>query len=179
MNVRYSIIAASLAGLFSIVTPHAASAGEAETAYQDIGETYGTIPGFFRLFSADLIAETWGALKLLQLNPDIKMDAKTRELIGVAVATQGDCPSCAYFHAASALLYGASEEEIRESIAVGAATRRLGVTFRKAGADLPTFKKETDLVLWGGSPIAERPGPRADFCSSIMDQAGHDQVGCD
>ncbi len=179
MNFRYSVIAASLVGLFSIVTPHAASAGEAETAYQDISETYGTMPGFFRIFTADQIADAWEALKLLQLNPDIKMDAKTRELIGVAVATQGDCPSCAYFHAASALLYGASEEEIRESIGVGAAARRLAVSFRKAGADLPTFKKYTDLVLWGSSPIAERPGPAADFCSSIMAQAGHSLVGCD
>lgn len=103
MNFRYSIVAASLAGLFSIVTPHAASAGEAEAAYQDIAETYGTIPGFFRLFSASQIAEAWEALKLLQLNPDIKMDARIRELIGVAVATQGDCRSCAYFHVAAAL----------------------------------------------------------------------------
>lgn len=179
MNFRYSIVAASLAGLFSIVIPHAASAGEAEAAYQDIAETYGTIPGFFRLFSASEIAEAWEALKLLQLNPDIKMDARIRELIGVAVATQGDCRSCAYFHAAAALLNGASAEEIRESIEVGAATRRLGVAFGKAGADLPTFKKEIDLVLWGDARTAERRGPTANFCGSIMVQAGHDQVGCD
>jgi AhpD family alkylhydroperoxidase len=178
MNFRYSIIAASLTGIFCIVTPHVASAGDAEIAYQDIGETYGTMPGFFGLFSANQIAETWEALKLLQLNPDIRMDARTRELIGVAVATHGDCPSCAYFHAASALLNGASEEEIREAVAVGAATRRLGVAFSQADADLPTFKKETDLVLWGDAGAAARRGATTDFCNSILAQAGYDQAGC-
>ena len=44
-----------------------AADGDADAAYRDIGETYGTVPGFFRLFSSDEVATAWDAFKLLQL----------------------------------------------------------------------------------------------------------------
>jgi AhpD family alkylhydroperoxidase len=168
-----------LACLISVVAPQGASAGDADTAYRDIGETYGTFPGFFRLFSNDDIADAWDAFRALQLNPNIVMDAKTRELIGVAVATQSPCRSCVYFHAAAAFANGASKEEIREAVGVGAATRRLNAVFSEAGADFDTFKHETDLVLWGDAKAIALRGLQGDFCEFITAWADADNVGCD
>jgi AhpD family alkylhydroperoxidase len=179
MITRNSIVAASLVGLLNIVASHAASAGDANAAYQDIGETYGTIPGFFRLFSSDEVADAWEAFKLLQLNPDLTIEAKARELIGVAVATQGTCTSCVYFHAAAAMANGASMEEIRDAVGVGTATRRLSAAFSKADADLDTFKTETDLVLWGDARTVELRGPLGDFCTFIIALANAEYAGCD
>jgi AhpD family alkylhydroperoxidase len=180
MTARSSICALALAACLTIAAvPQGAFAGDADAAYEDIGETYGAIPGFFRLFPRDDVADAWDAFVTLQLNPSIAMDPKMRELIGVAVATQGPCRSCVYFHAAAALANGASQEEIREAVGVGAATRRLNAAFSYAGADFDTFKHETDLVLWGDARTIELRGPGEDFCEFIIAWAGADYVGCD
>lgn len=179
MITRYALLAASLTGLMTIAAPQTASAADADTAYLDIGETYGTVPGFFRLFPDGEIAEAWDAFKLLQLNPDITMDARTRELLGVAVAAQGPCRACIYFHAAAALANGASKEEIRQAVGIGAATRRLSAAFSGADADLDAFKQATDLVLWGDARTIELRGPPADFCGFIVALADDDTAGCD
>ena len=171
------------AGLFAcltiLVVPQVAVAGDADAAYEEIGETYGTVPGFFRLFPRDDVADAWDAFVTLQLNPSIVMEPKARELIGVAVAAQGPCRACVYFHAAAALANGASEEEIREAVGVGAATRRLNGFFAEAGVDFDRFKRETDFVLWGDEQTIALRGPQGDFCGFIIAWAGADYVGCD
>ena len=162
---RCSILAAAITTCFAIVSaPQGAMADDARATYGDIGETYGAVPGFFRLFPRDNVAEAWGAFTALQLNPDIDMDAKSRELIGVAVAAQGPCRPCVYFHAAAALANGATEAEIGAVIGIGTATRRLHTALGEAGADAETFKRETDLVLWGDARSIELRGPSSDFC---------------
>jgi AhpD family alkylhydroperoxidase len=179
MIARYSIYAAALACLVSVVAPEGVLADEAEAAYEDMAETYGSVPGFFRLFPPDDVADVWYRFRTLQLNPDIAMDATTRELIGVAVATQGPCRPCVYFHAAAALANGASKEEIREAVGVGAATRRLNAAFNDVALDIGAFTRETDLLLWGDAKTITLRGPQAGFCAFIIDWAGADYVGCD
>ena len=111
-----AILAACLA---TLIAPQSGRASEADAAYDEIAETYGIVPGFFRLFPRDDVADAWDAFITLQLNPQIMMDAKTRELISVAVAAQGPCRACVYFHAAAAFANDASMEEIREAVGVG------------------------------------------------------------
>jgi AhpD family alkylhydroperoxidase len=179
MTARTAILAGALAALLSVEASSAALGDEASTAYEDIGETYGAISGFFRLFSRDDIADVWHAFRTLQLNPTIVMAARTRELISVAVAAQGPCRPCVYFHAAAALANGASREEIREAVGVGAATRRLNFAFMETWVDFDTFKRETDLVLWGDAATVAQRGPDDDFCAFIIAWADADYVGCD
>jgi AhpD family alkylhydroperoxidase len=151
------IVAAALLALSAI--PQSVLAGDAEAAYEDIRETYGSVPGFFYLFARDGVVEAWKAFKALQLNPDIGMDAKTRELVGAAVAAGGDCQACVYFHAAAAFANGASQAEISEAAALGAATKRLHRVFDQAGADQDDFRRETDLVLWGDPQTVKLRSP--------------------
>lgn len=49
------------------------------------------------------------------------LDAKTRELIGLAVAVTTRCDGCINAHAAAAVKAGASDEEIAEALGVAIA----------------------------------------------------------
>lgn len=149
-----------LAALMTLsATPQAVVAADAAAAYQDIEETYGSVPGFFRLFPGEGVSEAWGAFRALQLNPDIGLDAKGRELIGVALAAQGDCQPCLYFHVAAATANGASESEIVAAAALVTAIRLLHTNLQQVEADPFIFARETDLVLWGDARTADRRRP--------------------
>ncbi|WP_458071753.1 carboxymuconolactone decarboxylase family protein [Rhodanobacter sp. BL-MT-08] len=49
------------------------------------------------------------------------LEAKTRELIGLAVAVTRQCDGCITVHTAEALKHGASREEIAEALGVAVA----------------------------------------------------------
>jgi AhpD family alkylhydroperoxidase len=50
-----------------------------------------------------------------------RLDAKTRELIALAVAVTTHCDGCITVHVAEALKHGATEEEIAEALGVAVA----------------------------------------------------------
>ena len=83
-----------------MVTAWAQDAG-AQAAYRDIEQTLGSVPTFFKLFPEVGIAGAWAEFKAVQLNPATKLDGKTKELIGLAVAAQIPCHYCVYFHTAA------------------------------------------------------------------------------
>lgn len=164
MKPHTPLAAAALSALLALSTvPQVAIAADVTVAYQEIEETYGIVPGFFRLFAAEGAAEAWAAFKALQMNPDLGLDARTRELIGVALAAQGDCLPCVYFHVAAASANGASETEIVAAAALLGATQRLHTAFEQAGAERSVFAREVDLVLWGDVQTAERRRPTLDI----------------
>ncbi|MBB3192484.1 carboxymuconolactone decarboxylase family protein [Halomonas cerina] len=75
------------------------------------------------------------------------LDAKTRELIGIAVAAQIPCSYCSYFHTQSAKAEGASDAEIREAVAVAAQTRHWSTVLNGMQYDLEAFKREYDEAM--------------------------------
>lgn len=170
--MKPNAIFAAVVGTLLVVTAPSASAQDASSAYQDIRETYGNVPGFFYLFPGDRLIETWDAFKALQMNPGIEMDAATRELIGVAVAAQGTCHSCVYFHAMAASANGASESQILEAAKIGAATRRLDAALDQARGAPETFRWETNLVLWGDPQTVEARIPALDLCGLFVHLPG-------
>jgi alkylhydroperoxidase/carboxymuconolactone decarboxylase family protein YurZ len=52
-----------------------------------------------------------------------------------------------YFHTAAAKLNGATDEEIREAVAMAAITRHWSTVLNGMQTDLAGFKRETDTVL--------------------------------
>lgn len=72
------------------------------------------------------------------------LDAKTRELIGLAVAAQIPCAYCSYAHTKNARAEGASEAEIREAVATAATTRQWSTVLNGMQYDLDAFKAEYD-----------------------------------
>jgi AhpD family alkylhydroperoxidase len=119
----------------------------AQATYKDIEQTLGSVPSFFKAFPEAGIAGAWAEFKSIQLNPKTKLDGKTKELIGLAVAAQIPCQYCVYFHTAAAKANGASAEEIREAVAMAAVARHWSTVLNGMQIDLAGFKRETDTVL--------------------------------
>jgi AhpD family alkylhydroperoxidase len=124
-----------------------ASAQDAQSTYRDIEQTLGLVPTFFKLFPESGIAGAWTEFKTVQLNPKTKLDGKTKELIGLAVSAQIPCHYCVYFHTAAAKLNGASDQEIREAVAMAAISRHWSTVLNGMQVDMAAFQKETDTVL--------------------------------
>jgi AhpD family alkylhydroperoxidase len=138
--------AIAVAGLVG-VTGAKAEDPSATAAYADMKATLGIVPGFFKAFPESGIAGAWSEFKSVQLNPNTALNGKTKELIGLAVASQIPCGYCIYFHTAVAKANGATDEEIREAVAMAAISRHWSTVLNGMQVDLATFKGETDTVL--------------------------------
>jgi AhpD family alkylhydroperoxidase len=144
-TVRF-ISAIAIASLVGISGARAEDAS-ATAAYKDIQATLGMVPGFFKVFPQSGIAGAWAEFKTIQLNPDTKLNGKTKELIGLAVAAQIPCTYCIYFHTAAAKANGATDEEIGEAVAMAAISRHWSTVLNGMQVDLAAFKNDTDTVL--------------------------------
>jgi AhpD family alkylhydroperoxidase len=125
----------------------AGARAEEPAAYKDIKATLGIVPGFFKAFPEAGIDGAWAEFKTIQLNPATKLNGKTKELIGLAVAAQIPCTYCIYFHTAAAKANGATDEEIREAVAMAAIARHWSTVLNGMQIDLAAFKGDTDTVL--------------------------------
>ena len=120
---------------------------DAPTAYKDIERTFGMVPTFLRSFPELGIAPAWRLMKTVQLNPDTALPPKTKELIGLAVSAQIPCKYCIYFHTMAAKGDGASDNEIKEAVALAAMSREWSTVFNGANLDEPTFRREVDAIM--------------------------------
>jgi AhpD family alkylhydroperoxidase len=127
--------------------------GGADT-YADIEATLGAVPGMFTVFPEAGIAGAWAEFKSVQLNPDTALDGKTKELVGLAVAAQIPCGYCVYFHTAAAKANGASEEEIREAVAMAAIVRHWSTVLNGMQVDEGAFRTEVDALMQTGGDAA-------------------------
>src|SRR5205085_1750938 len=141
-----------------LTAPALAQDASAQAAYRDIEQTLGSVPTFFKLFPEVGIAGGWAEFKAVQLNPKTKLDGKTKELIGLAVSAQIPCQYCVYFHTAAAKLNGASDEEVREVVAMAAIVRHWSTVLNGMQVDLASFKHETDTVLRAAAEKAKTVG---------------------
>jgi AhpD family alkylhydroperoxidase len=132
-----------------------AAAQDAQATYRDIEQTLGSVPTFFKLFPESGIAGAWAEFKAVQLNPKTRLDGKTKELIGLAVSAQIPCHYCVYFHTAAAKANGASEEEVREAVAMAAISRHWSTVLNGMQVDMAAFRAETDAVLRAASDKAK------------------------
>lgn len=80
------------------------------------------------------------------MGKDAAIDAKTRELIALAVAAQIPCQYCIYVHTKNARANGASEAEIREAVATAAHVRHWSTVLNGMAYDFDAFKAEVDKM---------------------------------
>lgn len=144
-TVATLLAAVAVAGVVTLARPGAAQ--DAAATYRDIEQTLGSVPTFFKMLPESGIAGAWAEFKSIQLNPKSRLNGKTKELIGLAVAAQIPCVYCIYGHTAFAKLNGATDEEIREAIAMAAITRHWSTVLNGTQIDLAAFKKEIDAVV--------------------------------
>jgi AhpD family alkylhydroperoxidase len=131
---------------------------DAQSAYKDIERTLGTVPTFLRQFPQAGIAAAWREMKSIELNPQTALPAKIKDLIAVAVSAQIPCKYCVAFHTGAARLDGASDEEIKEAVAMAALTRHWSTVINGAMPDEAQFRREIDqLVKQMPKPEAKQP----------------------
>ncbi|BCM16943.1 carboxymuconolactone decarboxylase family protein [Mesorhizobium sp. J8] len=132
------------AGALLAIPPAMAEDASATAAFKDIQATLGTVPDMFKTLPDVAVAGAWAEIKGVQLNPNTALNGKTKELMGLAVASQIPCQYCIYFHTLAAKANGASDEEIKEAIAMAAIVRHWSTMLNGSQVDLATFKKQTD-----------------------------------
>ena len=142
-----------------------------KATYQDIQQTLGFVPAFFKTVPDVAIGAAWGELKSIELNPKTALPAKTKELIGLAVAAQIPCRYCSYFHPQISGLAGASDEDRKEAVAMAALTRHWSAVTNGLQIDLTEFKQELGRVLaYVKHPTAKGdPAPVTDAASAYHD----------
>jgi AhpD family alkylhydroperoxidase len=140
------VAAASFA--FSVATvAEAADEAVYQAALKDIEQTLGSVPTFFTQMPKAGFAGAWQQLKDLEFSKDTALSPKVKALIELAVVAQIPCQYCIWADTAAAKAEGASEEEIREAVAVAATGRYWSTMLNGMQVDLPTFKQEFGALL--------------------------------
>ena len=80
---------------------------------------------------------------------DAALSAKTRELISLGVSAQIPCEYCVYFHTIAAKSAGATEAEIKETLAAAAQVRKWSTILNGSLYDHDAFRKEVDAMMSG------------------------------
>ena len=107
----------------------------------------GTVPSMFDVFPEAGLPGAWDEFASLQLSPDTALDGKTKELMGLAVASQIPCSYCIYFHTAAARANGATDEEIAEAVAMAAIVRPWSTGLNGRQVDEAQFRAEVDQLM--------------------------------
>jgi AhpD family alkylhydroperoxidase len=152
MQVDFAAFKQEMTRLFAYVK-HPAATGAAipvvdsASAYRDIERTFGFVPTFLRAFPEEGIAGAWREVKSVHLNPATALPGKTKELIGLAIASQTPCQYCVYFHTEAAKLNGATDREIGDAVAMAALTRHWSTVLNGSLIDEVTFRKEVEQIV--------------------------------
>jgi AhpD family alkylhydroperoxidase len=81
-------------------------------------------PQFMKDISPQASASAAWQEHMAAFNPNGALDAKTKELIGLAVAAQIPCAYCVYAHTQGARQAGATDAQIKEAIGAAALVRK-------------------------------------------------------
>ena len=122
----------------------------------EIQNTFGFVPDFIKGAPEALLPGFWASVTGLEMSPTTKLDGKTKELIGLAVAAQVPCEYCVYFHTEAARLNGATDEEIKEAVAMSGLTRMGSTILNGNQTDKAQFKRDVQRIVEGAKAHAKK-----------------------
>ncbi len=117
-----------------------------EKAKSEMQEMFGTFPSWFDSYPKYALSTAWENYKTLK-GSNSTISSKNAELIQLAVASQIPCVYCVYFHRISAKAFGATDEEIKEAVALGAESRHWSMIIQGSGISFEDFKVEFDEIM--------------------------------
>jgi AhpD family alkylhydroperoxidase len=117
-----------------------------QIAENQITELMGFVPDFYKALPDAAFNEAWQLQRSLELGETV-LGAKTKELIGIAVASHMKCQYCVYFHTKAAETFGASKEEIREAALMGGMTSMMSNAVTAGQVELEGFKRDVDRAI--------------------------------
>lgn len=146
LNIPARRTAAAIAAGLTLVMALPAVAQDAmaskDAVYREIESMFGGVPSFVKALPDAALAGAWAEERDLELNDKTALDPKTKALISLAVAAQIPCHYCIWADTNSARQFGATDEEIKEAVAMSALTRHWSTIFNGMQIDFETFKKE-------------------------------------
>ncbi len=152
--------------------PADAKSAELDATYRSIKKRFGFVPSFIRAFPEVGMAAAWDELVALEMNPNTALAPKTKSLVGIAVSAQIPCRYCIYFDTQAAKMAGATENEIKEAIAMAAITRHWSTVLNGMQIDADTFRQEmVQVFAYVANPPqqAEPPVVITDAASAYTD----------
>lgn len=120
--------------------------GDIQSTYKDIQATMGSVPNFFKAMPESVLPGAWEVMKNVELSDNTAIPRKYKELIGLAVAGQIPCNYCSYFHQEAARANGATDQEIKEAVALSASARLWSTVFAGAQVTDDSFRAEVDKM---------------------------------
>jgi AhpD family alkylhydroperoxidase len=126
----------------AILSPANADDASYAAAIQDVEQTLGFVPTFLKEMPKAGFPGAWQQLKELEFSEDTALTPKVKALIALAVVSQIPCSYCIWADAASARHAGASDEEVREAVAIAATERFWSTMLNGLQIDLAQFKAE-------------------------------------
>lgn len=124
--------------------PSEAYSAEYQQTLNDVKATLGIVPTFIKGYPADGLPGAWETFKSVQLNPNTSIPNKYKDLMGVALAGQIPCHYCSFFHTEGAKGNGATDNEIKEAVALGALERHWSTFINGTQQDIKVFRREVD-----------------------------------
>jgi AhpD family alkylhydroperoxidase len=94
------------------------------------------------VFPERALDAAWQDYRATYADQDAALSAKTKQLIALAVAAQIPCDYCTFGHTQAATGAGATDEEIKEAIAVAAQVRKLSTMLNGYRYDMEKFQAE-------------------------------------
>lgn len=112
----------------------------------EIRETLGLVPVMFETLPDYLLESEWTSFLRLQLS-ETAIPNKYKELIGLGIAGATRCRYCAYYHAEAARLFGATEEEVTESMLMAKSSMGWSTYLNGMQVDYDSFTQELDAIV--------------------------------
>ena len=117
-----------------------------EDVYKDVEENFGFVPEFIKNYPKNTVVGAWKDMKGLEMG-ETEVPGKYKQLIGLAVASQIPCEYCVYFHTQSALVSGATKEELAEAITMAGSVRTWSTILNGNMEDDKAFKGEVKSII--------------------------------
>lgn len=134
------IVATITAALLSAGLANAQDTREAVNA--EITAMFGGVPTFMNEMADAAIVGIWKQTKSLSFSDATELDPKTKALISLAVGAQIPCQYCIWMDTNAARMFGATDQEIAEAVAVAGHTRNMSAIFHGLQTDFDVMKAE-------------------------------------
>lgn len=143
-------------------TPIAIRVVDGASAVAEMNALLGFAPEFLAKFPEAGRAGAWKQMRDLQMSPTTALGGKTKELIGLAVASQVPCRYCIVAHTELAKLNGATENELREAVAMASLTRNFSTMLNGLQVDEGQFRRDVERLVRGAKAAAAKRAARTE-----------------
>jgi AhpD family alkylhydroperoxidase len=126
------------------------------SALKEAAQMLGYVPEFVKRFPDVAVAGAWKMTRDVQLSPSTALSGKSKELVGLAVASQIPCRFCIIAHTEFAKLNGATDAEITEAIAMASLTRSMSTMLNGLQIDEAQYRRDIDRLVKGAKAAAKK-----------------------